>query len=100
MSEVFIGRACRRRPRRRSSARSRSKLPVGAVAAGLAHMATLSRRVEPERQLSTVRAPAFAALAEQQGRLRAIAHTKAANARATRRRLASRDCCLPQRRRS
>lgn len=42
-----------------------------------------SQRVEREHQLSTVRAPAFAALAELQGRLRTIAHTKAANARYT-----------------
>jgi hypothetical protein len=42
-----------------------------------------TQRVEREHQLSTVRAPAFAALAELQGRLRAIAHTQAANARYT-----------------
>ncbi len=42
-----------------------------------------SQRVEREHQLSNIRGPAYAALADLQGRLRAIAHTRAANARYT-----------------
>lgn len=42
-----------------------------------------SQRVEREKQLSSVRGPAYAALADLQGRLRAIAQTQAANARYT-----------------
>ena len=42
-----------------------------------------SQRVEREQQLSSIRSPAYAALADLQGRLRAIAQTRAANARYT-----------------
>jgi hypothetical protein len=42
-----------------------------------------SQRVDREQQLSSLRGPAYAALDDLQGRLRAIAHTQAANARYT-----------------
>ena len=42
-----------------------------------------SQRVEREQQLSSIRGPAYTALADLQGRLRAIAQTQAANARYT-----------------
>jgi hypothetical protein len=42
-----------------------------------------SQRVEREHQLSSIRGPAYAALADLRGRLRAIAQTGAANARYT-----------------
>ena len=42
-----------------------------------------SLRVDREQQLSSIRGPAYAALADLQGRLRAIARTQAANARYT-----------------
>jgi hypothetical protein len=42
-----------------------------------------SQRVDREQQLSSVRGPAYAALADLQGRLRAVARTQAANARYT-----------------
>jgi hypothetical protein len=42
-----------------------------------------SQRVEREQQLSSIGGPAYTALADLRGRLRAIAPTQAANARYT-----------------